>query len=87
MANHKSAKKRARQSDNRTARNRSVRSRVNNSISAFRAALGSDDKDAAQKSLAAATRHIRKAVSAGVLHSATASRRVSRLARAFNKAQ
>lgn len=86
MANHPSAKKRARQTVARTERNRSIRSRVKNATRAFREALASGDKDAAAKMLAEATRVIRKSASKGVLHKVTASRRVSRLAQAYHKA-
>ena len=86
MANHKSAKKRAQQTVTRTLRNRAVRTRVKNAVRSFTEALASGDKDLAKAQLADATRSLRKAASKGVLHQATASRRVSRLVQAFNKA-
>ena len=86
MANHKSAKKRARQTVVRTARNRGVRTRVKNAVRAFREAIASGDKKQAEVELKSATQSLRKAASAGVMHKVSVSRRVSRLAQAFNKA-
>ncbi len=86
MANHKSAKKRARQTILRTERNVGVRSSIKTVVRAFREAIATGDMEVAKTKLAAATRAIRKAASKGVLHTRTASRRVSRLAQAFNKA-
>ena len=86
MANHKSAKKRARQTVLRTDRNRGVRTRVKNAVRAFREALASGDKGKAEVELKKATQTLRKAASAGVMHKVAISRRVSRLAQAFNKA-
>ena len=86
MANHPSAKKRARQTVVRTERNRSIRTRVKNATRAFREALASGDKAAAAAKLAEATRILRKSASQGVLHKATASRRVSRLVKALHQA-
>ncbi len=86
MANHKSAKKRARQTVERAARNRGVKTRVKNSVRAFREAIASGDKSKAEVELKNATRTMRKAASAGVMHKVTTSRRVSRMMQAFNKA-
>lgn len=86
MANHKSAKKRARQMAQRGARNRGIRTRVKSAVRAFREALASGDKSQAEVELKKATRTLRKAASAGVLHKVVTSRRVSRLTLAFNKA-
>ncbi len=86
MANHKSAKKRARQTVEQTVRNRSVRTRMKNAVRSFREALSAGDREAAKAKLDTATRALRKAASKGVLHTRTASRRVSRLASAFNSA-
>jgi small subunit ribosomal protein S20 len=84
VANHKSAKKRAKQTVLRTERNRSARTRVKNSVRAFREALESGDKEQAKVKLQDAARTMRKAASSGILHKATASRRVSRMTRAYN---
>ena len=86
MATHKSAAKRARQALRRKARNTRVRNQVKSMTKAFRLAVGGADKSAAVTTLDAATRQLRQAASKGVLHKRTASRRVSRLVRAANKA-
>ncbi len=79
MANHASSKKRIRQTEKRTARNRHVRSTVRTALKAARLALASGDPTAAKAAVTAAESHIRKAVSKGVYHSKTGSRYVSRL--------
>lgn len=86
MANHPSSAKRARQTERRTARNHQVQSRVKNATSAFRQAIAKSDKAAGATTLEAAAKQLRRAASKGVLHKRTASRRVSRMVRAANKA-
>jgi small subunit ribosomal protein S20 len=85
VANHPSAKKRARQAVARAARNRPIRASVKTAVRAYRDALAAGDANKAKEALAKAARVIRKAASKGVLPKRTASRRVSRLAQAFNK--
>lgn len=85
VANSKSAAKRARQNDKRNIRNTAVRSVLKSAVRSFNEAVASGSVDEAAKTLANATRVIRKASSKGVLHASTASRRVSRLVLAFNK--
>lgn len=75
MANHKSAKKRARQDEKRRARNRHVRSSVKSAVKALREAAP-EERGAA---LRRAESVIRRAASKGVLSKKQASRRVSRL--------
>jgi small subunit ribosomal protein S20 len=84
LANHKSAKKRARQDLKRRARNRRVRGGLKTAIKAARTAIAGDDSDAAAKAARNAEGVIRRAASKGVLTKKQASRRVSRLARAAN---
>lgn len=81
MANHKSAKKRARQSLKRRARNRHVRSRVAGVVKTARNAIASGEVEAASTAVHAAERTLRKAASKGVISKKQASRRVSRLAK------
>jgi small subunit ribosomal protein S20 len=85
VATHKQAAKRARQSNKRRIRNTGIRSRVKNTVSAFRESLTQGDKAEAEKAFKEATLQLRRAASKGVLHKRTASRRVSRLTRAHNK--
>jgi small subunit ribosomal protein S20 len=86
MAQHRSAEKRARQAEKRRERNRAVRSRVRGSTRAVRAALEGGDVATAQKQLHAAEKIIRRAASKGVVKKTTASRAVSRLAKAVHRA-
>ncbi len=85
MANHKSAKKRARQNVERGARNAAVKTGVKNAVRSFREKVAANDDDSAT-ALKKATRLLHRAASKGVLHKRTAARRVSRLVRAQNKA-
>ena len=84
LAQHKSAKKRARQNLERRARNRQIRSRLKSAVKDARTALGGTDGTAARDAVHRAEREIRKAASKGVLSKKQASRRVSRLARRAN---
>ena len=85
MANHASAEKRNRQRIKRTTRNRAIKSEFRSLVKAVREALESGDAAAAQKALTPAISALDSAVTKGVLHRATASRRVSRLAAAVHK--
>ncbi len=85
MANIKSAKKRILVNKTRAERNKSIRSGVKTAIKKVTAAIEANDKDAAAKALVAATATIDKAATKGVYHKNTASRKVSRLAKAVNK--
>lgn len=86
MAQHRSAEKRARQAEKRRERNRGVRSRVRSSTRAVRAALESGDLATARTQLGEAEKLIRRAASKGVVKKTTASRTVSRLAKAVHRA-
>lgn len=80
MANYPSAKKRIRQTERRTVRNKNIRTAVRTQIKRVRAALAEGDAKAAQEAFRAAERKIDKAVTKGVYHAKTGSRYVSRLA-------
>ncbi|EKF19460.1 30S ribosomal protein S20 [Nitratireductor pacificus] len=80
MANTSSAKKAVRKIANRTAVNKSRRSRVRNFVRKVEEALASGDKAAAELAFKAAQPELMRAATKGVLHSNTASRKVSRLA-------
>lgn len=79
MANHVSALKRARQTERRTAVNRSNRSRVRGSLRAMREVLAHGDAAAAQTQYRETVSVLDKSVQKGVLHGNTASRYKSRL--------
>ena len=85
MANIKSAKKRILVSRTRADRNKAIRSGVKTAIKKAYAAVESGDKEAAKAALLNATTVIDKAASKGVYHKNTASRKVSRLAKAVNE--
>lgn len=80
MAHHKSAKKRIRQTETRTAVNRSRVSRIRTFIKKVETAIASGDAAQAQAALKTAQPEIMRGVTKGVLAKATASRKVSRLA-------
>ena len=85
LANIKSAKKRIVVAETRAARNKAIRSKVKTFVKKVEAAITAGDKAAAQAALLAApTSEIDKATSKGVYHKNTASRKVSRLAKAVS---
>jgi small subunit ribosomal protein S20 len=79
MANHKSAEKRARQTERRTAVNNSRRSRVRGSIKHVEEAIAAGDKKGAQAALRAAQPEIQRGANKRVVDKNAAARRVSRL--------
>ena len=84
LANIKSAKKRIVVAETRAARNKAIRSKVKTFVKKVEAAITAGDKAVAQAALLAATSEIDKATSKGVYHKNTASRKVSRLAKAVS---
>ncbi len=83
MANHKSAIKRARQSDERRLRNRTNRTQVKNVVKRVRLAVAG--KSATPQDLNAAKSIVAKAAKKGALHKRTAARKISRLSKLMNK--
>ncbi|MCQ8184780.1 30S ribosomal protein S20 [Parvularcula maris] len=81
MANTTSAQKMVRKIERRTAVNKSRRSRVRTYIRKFEEAVATGDRGAAQEALRTAESEIMRAVSKGVMHKNTASRKVSRLSK------
>jgi len=83
LANHKSAKKRAKQSQVRRLRNRSVKTTLKNLEKSVRAAkeAGSEDKNELMKKTQSM---LHKAAKKGVIHKKTASRKISRLFKLIN---
>ena len=80
MANHKSALKRARQSEIRRLRNKAVKTRIKNVTKALRLAVSENSEDAVDK-LNTAKSVIDKASKKGVIHKRTAARKISRLSK------
>jgi small subunit ribosomal protein S20 len=84
VANHKSAEKRNRQNKIRNARNTHIRTTMRSYIKKIRIAIADGDMDTAKTVLEKAIPYIDKAASKGVIHKATASRKISRLAKLIN---
>ena len=85
MANHKSAEKRHRQSKIRNARNTHIRSTMRSYVKKLRTAIADGDMEAASTILEKAVPYIDKAATKGVIHKATASRKISRLSKLVGK--
>ncbi|MBN2126301.1 MAG: 30S ribosomal protein S20 [Deltaproteobacteria bacterium] len=85
MANHKSALKRAKQSEVRRQRNVACKTRVKTVVKDVRTAVAASDAGVAQEALKKAVSTIQKTASKGVLHRKSASRKISRLARQVHK--
>ncbi|MDX9689835.1 MAG: 30S ribosomal protein S20 [Proteobacteria bacterium] len=85
MANHKSAAKRARQSEKRNELNRSRRSAVRSVAKAAVKDITAGDVEVATSSVRKAESALASAVSKGVMHRRTAARKTSRMAKAVKK--
>ena len=79
MANTSSARKRIRQTEKRTERNRMRRSRVRTFLRKVELALAGGTKEEAQAAFQAAAPEMQRAVTKGVLHRNTVARKLSRL--------
>ena len=79
MANNASARKRIRQTEKRTVRNKARKSRVRSFLRKVEEAVKSGDKAAAQEAFRAAQPEMQRAVTKGVFHANTVARRLSRL--------
>ena len=79
MANHKSAIKRAKQSEQRRLRNRIRKTRMKNIIKSLEEAIASRSTELASQRLQEAISTIDKTASKGVIHKNKASRKISRL--------
>ena len=84
MANHKSAIKRAAQNEIRRMRNKTVKTRLKNIVKNVRLAVSEKSSEAALKKLDDAKSTIDKAAKKGVIHTKTASRKISRLTKLVN---
>jgi len=85
MANHKSAKKRIRQTAARTDVNGSRRSRIRTFIKKVEAAITAGDKTTAQTAIKAAEPEMMRGAQTGVFHKNTMSRKLSRMSAAISK--
>ena len=84
MPHHKSAEKRLRQTETRTAVNRARMSRVRTFVKKVEAAIETGDRAAAQSALQLAQPELHRATTKGVLHKNTVARKLSRLATRIN---
>jgi len=87
VASHKSALKRAHQSEIRRLRNKAVKTKVKSAVKAVRQALEAGQKDEAAKALSQAVPIIGKAAGKGILHPRNASRKISRLSQQVHRLQ
>ena len=79
MANNPSARKRIRQTEKRTERNRARRSRVRTFLRKVETAITGGDKSTAQAAFQAMQPELQRAASKGVFHANTVARKLSRL--------
>jgi small subunit ribosomal protein S20 len=78
MANHPSALKRQRQSQKRRLRNKSFKSAINTTMKKAFASLSEKDTEKARAFAGETVSKIDSAVTKGILHRKTASRKISR---------
>ena len=83
MANIKSARKRARQAQERRVHNMSLRTTVRTAIKNAKKAVAAGDKAAAEKALRESQRIIDRVVAKGILHRNAGDRHKSRLAQSL----
>ena len=81
LATHKSAIKRAKQSEARRQRNRAVKTKVKKVVKKVRIAVDKKNPEEAQAALAEAIPVIDRAASKKTLHRRTAARKISRLSK------
>ncbi len=79
MANHKSAKKRIKQTIKKTERNRWYKTRIKNITKAVKVAVEAGELEKAQEAFKIANKSLHHFVSKGILKKNTAARKVSRL--------
>ncbi len=87
MANIKSAKKRIRVIDKKTARNRRIKNHLKTVLRDFETAIADGDLDAAKAKLVLVEKKLMQAAAKGTIHKNTASRKVGRLAKRLNNAK
>jgi small subunit ribosomal protein S20 len=85
VANHESALKAHKQSEERRERNRQYRTRLRHALKAMRTALAKGDTETAKASLSGTVSLIDKLVGKGVIHDNAAGRYKSRLMKRINR--
>ena len=79
MANTASARKRIRQTERRTVRNRARRSRLRSFVKKVETAIAGGDKALAAEALRLAQPEMQRAAGKGIVHRNTVARKLSRL--------
>ena len=87
MANIKSAKKRIRVIDKKTARNKRVKGHLKDVLKAFDAALEEGNFELAEEKLRLAEKELKQAAPKNTISKNAASRKTSRLTKRFNAAK
>ena len=85
MANIRSAKKRIRIAERKTAVNKARKSEIKTHIKRFELALENNEIDEARELLKSIDKRLKKAALRNIVHKNAASRRVSRLTKKLNK--
>ena len=85
MATHKDAVKRQKQSEKRRVRNRYYKKTMRSSTRLFRSLLEQGELEQAQSQMFRNVKLIQKLAQKGIIHKNLASRRVSRMYKAYNK--
>tara|TARA_B100002003_G_C14085815_1_gene522299 strand:+ start:516 stop:773 length:258 start_codon:yes stop_codon:yes gene_type:complete len=85
MANHKSAKKRHRQTLKRNKVNRSLRSKINNNINRFNSIILSKNMDQIMESFSSINSSLAKAAKKGLIKKEFVSRKLSSLSNQLKK--
>jgi small subunit ribosomal protein S20 len=84
LANHKSAIKRAKQSEARRLRNRARKTRLKNVVKDVHEAIVANSPELAAERLSAAISVIDRTAGKGVIHKNSAARKISRLTKRVN---
>ncbi len=79
MANHKSAKKRSRQTFKRTQINKSILSKIKTSLNKFNALISSNDSEALKKSWSSLNSTLARAAKKGLIKKQYVARKLSSL--------
>ena len=85
MANIKSAKKRIRVIEKKTARNRRVKAHLKTVLKNYETAMVAGDLETAKEKVALAEKKLMQAAAKGTIHKKAASRKVSRMTKRFNQ--
>ena len=85
MANHKSAKKRYRQTLKRNKVNRSLRSKINNNINRFNSIILSKNMDQIMESFSSVNSSLARAAKKGLIKKEFVSRKLSSLSNQLKK--